>query len=60
MKVFDIDWKIGNGESIVERANLHGDVIINEINPYWYPSRGFENRSGIDKNDIFILFHLDR
>lgn len=62
VKVFDIDWCIGGGESIVERADLHSADIINEINPYWYPSRGgFEkDNKMLNKNDIFIIFHLDR
>jgi hypothetical protein len=51
-----------HGESIVERADLCRADIINEINPYWYPSRGWfgkENKM-LNKNDIFIIFHLDR
>ena len=62
VKVFDIDWKIGCGESIVERADLYSVDIINEINPYWYPSCGWfgkENKM-LNKNDIFIIFHIDR
>ena len=62
MKLLDIDLAPGTDESIVERGHLHSVDIINEINPYWFPSRGWfgkENKM-LNKDDIFIIFHLDR
>lgn len=62
VKLLDIDLTPGTDESIVERGHLHSVDIINEINPYWFPSRGWfgkENKM-LNKDDIFIIFHLDR
>lgn len=63
---YDFKMKIFNKkdtESIIERANKYDIDIINEINPYWFPKKVWDNyinNLNLNKTDIFIIFHLDR